>query len=123
MPDNDRLDGPPASDATAVQVRPSVPRSRRSFCRPSSPETEDDEAIHFRDLWRVVVKRKWVVISAFLIVLVTALVATMMAVPIYRAQITLKIEREAPKVIEFKGSMVTPEDSGDSTSIARSTSC
>jgi len=112
MPDNDRLDGPPAAAATAVQVRPGTALST-FVLPPVVAATEDDETIHFRDLWRVVVKRKWVAISAFFIVLVTALVATMMAVPIYRAQITLKIEREAPKVIEFKGSLVTPEESGD----------
>ena len=49
----------------------------------------------------------------FLIVLVTALVATMMATPIYRATLTLKIEREASKVIDFKGSRVDPEEIGD----------
>ena len=74
---------------------------------------ESDDGIHLRDLWRVIVKRKWVVISVFLIVMATALVATMMATPIYRATITLKIEREASKVIDFKGGSVMPEESGD----------
>jgi len=74
---------------------------------------ESDEATHFRDLWRVIVKRKWVLIAVFLIVLVTALVATMMATPIYRATVTLKIEREASKVIDFKGGSVMPEEAGD----------
>ena len=33
----------------------------------------DDEALHLRDVWRVIVKRKWVVLAVFLIVVVTAL--------------------------------------------------
>ena len=34
-------------------------------CRRSPPPPEDDEGLHFRDLWRVVVKRKWVVFAVF----------------------------------------------------------
>ena len=82
---------------------------------PAIPEPgSEDEAIHLRDLWRVIVKRKWVVIAVFLIVVITALVVTMMATPVYRATMTLKIEREASKVVDVKGSPVLPEEFGDS---------
>jgi capsular exopolysaccharide synthesis family protein len=107
MPDNDRPAVPPPEASTAVQVRPGTAVSTLVL-PPVVAATEDDDAIHFRDVWRVIVKRKWVVISAFFIVLVTALVATMMATPIFRAAITLKIDREAAKVVEFKS--VTPDE-------------
>ncbi|MFO1316212.1 MAG: polysaccharide biosynthesis tyrosine autokinase [Burkholderiales bacterium] len=111
MATNDRP-GVPATAATgAVQVR--APTALSTYVLPQVAAGADDEAIHFRDLWRVVVKRKWVVISAFLIVLVTALVATLMTTPVYRATVTLKIEREASKVIDFKGGSVVPEEAGD----------
>jgi len=113
MPDNHTPGVPPTANAGALQVRPSTALSTFVLPPAVAAAAEDDEGIHFRDLWRVVVKRKWVLISAFLIVLVTALVATMMATPIYRATITLKIEREASRVIDFKGGRVDPEEIGD----------
>jgi succinoglycan biosynthesis transport protein ExoP len=104
--------GLPAPANTAAQLR--TPTALSTYVLPEfALAAESDDAIHLRDLWRVIVKRKWVVISVFLIVMATALVVTMMATPIYRATITLKIEREASKVINFKGGSVLPEESGD----------
>ena len=111
MAANDRPGIPAPAGTGAVQVRP--PAALSTWVMPAVAMGADDEAIHFRDLWRVVVKRKWVVIAVFLIVLATALVATMMTTPIYRATITLKIEREASKVVDFKGGSVVPEEAGD----------
>ena len=108
MPDNDRPTVLPPQASTAVQVRPGTAVSTLVL-PPIVAATEDDDALHFRDLWRIIVKRKWVVFAALLIVLATALVVTLMATPIFRASITLKIEREAAKVIDFKS--VTPDES------------
>jgi uncharacterized protein involved in exopolysaccharide biosynthesis len=69
--------------------------------------------LHFRDLWRIVLKRKWVVFAVIVLALATALVSTMMQTPIYRATITIKIEREAAKIVDFKGGAVAPEEYGD----------
>jgi capsular exopolysaccharide synthesis family protein len=110
MPDNDRPGVPPGSGSTALQLRPTTELSTQVLS-PTLPEQEDDEALHFRDLWRIVVKRKWVVFAVVLLALATALVSTMMQTPIYRATITLKIEREAAKIVDFKG--VQPEEYGD----------
>ena len=111
MAANDRPGIPAFTGSGAVQVRP--PTALSTYVLPPVAMGADDEALHFRDLWRVIVKRKWVVISVFLIVLATALVVTMMTTPIYRATVTLKIEREASKVIDFKGGSVVPEEAGD----------
>ena len=112
MPDNHSPGHPPAAGSAALQVRPSTALS--TYVQPAIAATaEDDDAIHLRDLWRVIVKRKWVVVAVLLIVVLTALVVTMMATPIYRASITLKIERDAAKVVDFKGAPVVPEEYGD----------
>ena len=117
MPDNGRpgLGHPTASAfppaSTAVEVRRATELSTHLLpAIVAGPD--DDEGLHFRDLWRIVVKRKWVVFAVLLIALATALVSTMMQTPIYRATISLKIEREAAKVIDFKGA-IAPEESGD----------
>jgi len=103
---------PPAANAVP-QVRSANALSTYVLPPAIDRLVDEDEAIHLRDLWRVIVKRKWVVIAVFLIVVITALVVTMMATPIYRASITMKIEREASKVIDFKTAPVVPEEYGD----------
>ena len=60
MPDNDRPGRPAGRDIDGgLQVRPRTALSTLVL-PPVVAAAEDDEAIHFRDLWRVVVKRKWV---------------------------------------------------------------
>lgn len=113
MPDNDAPRNPPAAAAGALPARSSTALS--TYVAPAlAPEIDgDDDAIHLRDLWRVVVKRKWVVLAVLVIVVLTGLAATMMATPIYRSSITLKIEREASKIVDFKGAPVEPQEYGD----------
>ena len=113
MPDNHSPGVPPAAGTAALQVRPSTAVSTHVLPPAAIAAPEDDDAIHLRDLWRVVVKRKWVILAVLAIVLVTALVITLMATPMYRASITLKIEREAGKVVDFKGAPVEPQEYGD----------
>src|SRR4249920_3529842 len=114
MPDNDRpTEAPsPPHASTALEVRRTTELSTHVL-PPVAPPPDDEEGLHFRDLWRIVVKRKWVVFAVVLLALATALVSTMMQTPIYRATITLKIEREAPKIVDFKGGPVSPEEAGD----------
>ena len=113
MPDNGRPNLVPATESTALELRRRSTDSRRTSCPRSPPPPEDDEGLHFRELWRIVVKRKWVVFAVIILALATALVSTMMQTPIYRATITMKIEREAAKIVDFKGGPVSPEDYGD----------
>ena len=47
----------------------------------------------FRDYWRIINKRRYVIISTFLIVFVTTLVYLNLQTPIYQAQATVKIEQ------------------------------
>ena len=68
-----------------------------------------DDGVHFRDLWNIVLKRKWSVLAFFLIVVVTTGIATSMMTPVYRSMLSMKIERDAPKVVDYKD--VTPVES------------
>ena len=110
-PDETSSQFPAASPATtaqtSVQVAPLSQLSPQIFAAVDSAPL--DESIHFRDLWRVILKRKWSLIAFFLLVVVTVAIATMLQVPLYRAVISLKIERDAPKVVEYKD--VTPTES------------
>lgn len=113
MPDNQLPGVPPARGQAALQVRPSTAVSTHVLPPSALPEPEDDDAIHLRDLWRVIVKRKWVILAVLAIVMITGLVITLMATPMYRATISLKIERDAPKIMDFKGAPMMPQEYGD----------
>lgn len=74
----------------------------------SNVEEEDDDTINLREYWEIIVKRKWTVITFFAIVVVSVVTATFLMTPIYRASLTLQIERQEGKVVEYQG--VTPNE-------------
>ncbi|CAI10010.1 Exopolysaccharide biosynthesis protein [Aromatoleum aromaticum EbN1] len=74
----------------------------------SHVEEDDDDTIDLRAIWDTIVKRKWTVITFFAIVMVSVLTATFLMTPIYRASLTLQIERQEAKVLDYQG--VTPNE-------------
>src|SRR5688572_27354870 len=53
-----------------------------------------------REYWRILSKRKWVVISIALAVLTLGAVRTLMMTPLYEATVRLQIDRNVAKVVE-----------------------
>lgn len=74
----------------------------------SHGQGSDEDAINLREYWAIIVKRKWTVISFFLIVLIAVVTATFLMTPVYRASLTLQIERNVAKIVEFKN--VRPDE-------------
>jgi len=66
-------------------------------------KAEDKEEFDLRRYWQILVKRKWTVMSAFGIVFLTVLIATLLMTPIYRASATLQIDRDTVKVMQVQG--------------------
>jgi capsular exopolysaccharide synthesis family protein len=67
--------------------------------------------IHLRDYWRIISKRRWTVITVFIIILVTTTIVTLRKTPIYKATIKLQIDSENPNVISIDEVMnVSPSD-------------
>ncbi len=64
-------------------------------------EPEGDE-FDLRELWSVIVKRRWAIILFTLAVLTAVLTATYLMTPIYRASLTLQIDREDIKVVKIE---------------------
>jgi len=60
------------------------------------------QELTLRDYFKIVLKRKWMVISLFLIIVVTVTIATLQQEPIYRSATTLLIDKEAPTVVNFR---------------------
>jgi len=84
---------------------PAVP-SERYYQPPSSeyvrsPYQEGGE-INVRDYWKVIQKRRWTIVSFFLIVVIVTGVTTFTMNPVYRATATLQINKENPQIVDFK---------------------
>lgn len=80
-------------------------RSSSSIAVPQSGvyyRHSDEEEINLLDLWRVLVRRKWTVLIFFLIVTTAGITASFLMTPVYRAEATLLIDREPPKVVEYQ---------------------
>ncbi len=67
-------------------------------------EQDAEEAgFDFRKYWNVIHKRRWTVVGAFAIVMLTGIIATFLATPIYRATAVIQIERQAMQVVNIPG--------------------
>ena len=102
---------PSRATQTALQVAQRTDLSPLVFDPGEAAPTE--EAIHFRDLWHTILKRKWSLIAFFLLVVVTTAISTMLQTPIYRAVISLKIERDQLRVLDFKDVMAAEYSDSD----------
>jgi polysaccharide biosynthesis transport protein len=66
------------------------------------PTVAIDETLHLRDLLRILLKRKWWILSTALLVTLLAGFQTLLQTPLYRATVTMQIERNAAKVVDYK---------------------
>ncbi len=74
------------------------------------PESDDD-AISFRKLFRVLERRKWLILAVAASVLAIGLLQTFTATPIYRASAIVQIDPEGPQVLPYESvaeAQVTP---------------
>jgi polysaccharide biosynthesis transport protein len=55
--------------------------------------------IHFRDYWRILVKRRWLMIGFFLIIVITTALGSLTATRIYQARCQILIERSNPNIL------------------------
>lgn len=67
-----------------------------------TPTDLEEEELHLRDYWKIILKYRWFVLSCFVIVSALGIIWTFMQRPIYRATSTIWIEKEAPKVVSFQ---------------------
>lgn len=106
-----------AQDDSLPDGRQVLVAGKTNFPAPALPlgsrETEpemDDDTIDLRELWQVLVKRCWTILLFTLIVVVAVVTATFLMTPIYRANLTLQIDREDLKVVKIEG--VSPDEGG-----------
>ena len=65
-------------------------------------EGEAEGGFDLREYWEILVRRRWTVVIFFLIVVAATVVATSLTTSIYRATLTLQIERDVQKVVTYQ---------------------
>jgi polysaccharide biosynthesis transport protein len=65
-------------------------------------EIPSERAFQLLDYWRVIVKRRWTVLSCLLIVFSTVAIGTLKEKPLYQGRVLLEINPEPPNVLNFK---------------------
>jgi len=58
--------------------------------------------INLMEYWNVLVRRRWVVFTALVVLVTTVTIGSFLIPPTYRAVCTLQIEREQPNVLQFQ---------------------
>lgn len=75
-------------------------------------ESGSDEVLNLREYWRVFVKRKWTILTPFIITVAITATSTFLMTPIFRATVVLQIDREAPQVVKFDAVLPFDMDGG-----------
>src|SRR5437870_3251706 len=88
---------PPAQAGLEVaQGRlPMLPEPQTLYGMTAEKET------HFWDYWQVVSRRRWTILCVFLGTLLAATIYTFTVRPVYTGTVSLRIEKEPPRVLKF----------------------
>lgn len=72
------------------------------LARPIDYERYGEEEVHLRDYWRVILRRRWTIITFFLVVVTTVTLASFLMSPLYKAKVNIQIDKESPNILYFK---------------------
>jgi polysaccharide biosynthesis transport protein len=98
-------------EALRHQLQPATPGGTAlSVDLLDEKRSDDGDEIDLLAYWRILVKRRWLVLSILGGVVALALLATLMATPIYRATTVLQLEKEGQQVVQVEG--VQPSGDG-----------
>ena len=108
---NDNLPAGPADDGSRLPARldPAAAqalapyRSSNTLALELQEERRDDDEIDLLAYWRILVKRRWLVLGILTGVVALALLKTLMATPIYRATSVLQLEKAGTQVVQVEG--------------------
>ncbi len=110
-PQDDPLPAVPATPAPTPLVVPTV-TALPTIVREGEVAGDQDE-ISLRLYWLIILKHRWTVLIALSLVFLTALVATVLTTPIYRATTTLEIDRDTMKVVNVQGMAASVDSTFD----------
>ncbi len=76
----------------------------------TAEKKENWDELSLLDAWQILAKRKWTILTCLFITVVAVVTATFLITPIYRSTLTLQIEREPPKVVQYQSSFENETD-------------
>lgn len=62
----------------------------------------EEKEFELKDYWFVLLKRKWIIITFFFVLLLGTIIFSFLRPPIYKATCSVLIERESPQVLDFQ---------------------
>lgn len=65
-------------------------------------QVEEEDKIDLRDYWRILVKRRWVVLSVLLIIAVASFLSTILMIPVYRSTVSIQIDNESSRILGYE---------------------
>lgn len=63
---------------------------------------QEEKEVHLRDYWKVIRKRRWIILAIFLIAVVFTAIKSFTTKPVYRGTATIQINIENPQITDFK---------------------
>ena len=79
-----------------------APTEARPLPPPEVLDVSTEELRHLLDYWRIILKRRWVVLTCLLVVFSTVAIGTLKQKPIYQGKVLVEINPEQPNVLNFK---------------------
>ncbi|CAN2045708.1 polysaccharide biosynthesis transport protein [Candidatus Magnetomoraceae bacterium gMMP-1] len=73
----------------------------------------NEQQIDLKDYFRVIMKRKWIILTCFFIIVIAVAIHTFTAIPIYKASIRLVIEKENPNLVSIQEVMAVDASGSD----------
>ncbi|MBE9531879.1 MAG: polysaccharide biosynthesis tyrosine autokinase, partial [Proteobacteria bacterium] len=71
------------------------------------------DEVHLRDYLKVLVKHRWMVLAAFVVIVTTVAIGSFAMTPVYEASTTIQIEKEAANVLKFEDILPVDTSGGD----------
>ncbi|GAK51900.1 hypothetical protein U14_03146 [Candidatus Moduliflexus flocculans] len=60
------------------------------------------EDVRLQDYWRILKKRQWVIVTFFVIIVVSVTITTFLSSPIYKGTTRILIEKDTPNILSFQ---------------------
>lgn len=91
------------------EIQPYVHREMPLSTYLRHADTRLEEGVHLRDYLNVILRRKWIVLSFLVSVVIITAIITLMTVPEYLSTVVVKIDKQNQNVLTFRGVGADPE--------------